>query len=155
VRSPAYSIGRLARAVETRDWAKFEMYVDVDMVVSHAVDDSYDALLDRDSGLGELSASLGASLKPALVEQSKKVLRDTVESGRIRFDNRLGPFGSYAIAANVETLERGADEAVVSIPVPLAGRQTDLILRMERSGDHWRVIRIENIEDLPIAEARP
>lgn len=152
VRSPAYSIGRLARAVETRDWAGFETYVDVDSVVSSAVDDSVDDLVNPDSDLGRLAASIGDAVKPALVQQSKNVLKRTIESGRVRFDNRLGPLGSHAVAMRVETVERGEDVAVVRVPVPVAGKRIDLLLRMERVGEYWQVVRIENPEDLPLAD---
>ncbi|MHB9002654.1 MAG: DUF2939 domain-containing protein [Coriobacteriia bacterium] len=150
VRSPAYSVGRIAHAVETRDWAEFETYVDVDSVVSYAADDALENLVDPDSQLGQLAAKVGDSLKPALVEQGTKILREAIESGRIRVDNRFGPLGSYALAVSTKTVERGDEGVVVRVPVPLASQRVGLLLRMERVNDIWRVTRVENAADLPL-----
>lgn len=79
-RSPAYSLGRLAAAVQQNNWDGVQKYVDVDSVIGQAVDAAVSKSLEKDtSGLGALVAGLAQSMKPALIQQAKEGFKKSIE----------------------------------------------------------------------------
>jgi hypothetical protein len=154
-RSPAYSLGQLAQAVQDRDWVGVQKYVDVQAVVGQAVDAAVSKSLSGDtSGIGSLVTGLTQSAKPALVQQATELLRTSVETRAASSGDGVGSLVGFFAANQVTSVTYLSDgEAIVTVAVPYSGRVFDLRLRMKRTGDHWRVTGIENILDLPALRA--
>lgn len=150
-RSPAYSLGLLASAAQNRDWDSVQKYVDVEAIVGKAVDAALGKTLKEDtSGLGALGAELAQSTKPALVQQAKEVLRQSIERGAgAILPNRSWLVSSFVVK-QVRSVTYIGDEALVTVEVPLKpGAPFELKLKMKRVDDFWRVVAIENILDFP------
>jgi hypothetical protein len=150
-RSPTYSLGQLAQAVQDRDWVGVQKYVDVQAVVGQAVDAAVSKSLNGDtSGIGSLATGLAQSAKPTLVQQATELLRKSVETRATSSGDGVGSLVGFFAANQVKSVTYVSDgEALVTVAVPYSGQVFDLRLRMKRTGDHWRVTGIENILDLP------
>lgn len=150
-RSPEYSLGQLASAVENKDWDGVEKYVDIEALIGQVVDAATSkALEEDDSGFGALAAGLAQSMKPALVQQVKDSLKEGVEQGPSDEDG--APGGALAgvfIAKKVKSVTYIGDEALVTVEVPDGDSTYELKLKMKRVDNFWRVVGIENILDLP------
>jgi hypothetical protein len=155
-RSPAYSVGQLAQAVQDRDWVGVQRYVDVQAVVGQAVDAAVSKSLNGDtSGIGSLVTGLAQSAKPALVKQATELLRSSVETRATSSVDGVGSLVGFFAANHVKSVTYLSDaEALVTVAVPYSGQVFDLRLRMKRTGDHWHVTGIENILDLPAFRAQ-
>ena len=155
-RSPAYSLGQLAQAVQDRNWVGVQKYVDVQAVVNQAVDAAVSKPLSGDtSGIGSLVTGLAQSAKPALVQQATELLRTSVETRATSSSDGAGALVQFFAANQIKSVTYVNDgEAVVTVAVPYSGKVFDVRLRMKRVDDHWRVRGIENILDLPALWAR-
>jgi Protein of unknown function (DUF2939) len=154
-RSPAYSIGQLAQAVQDRDWNGVQKYVDIDAVVGQVVDAAVGKSTEGGtSGLEPLLQQLAGSAKPALVQRAKDALRQAIESGGSWSGYGLGSLVGVCAANQVKSVDYIGDEALVAVAVPYGGKVFDVRLRMKRVDDHWRVTAIENVLDLSVLGLR-
>lgn len=150
-RSPAYSLGQLAQAAQDRDWVGVQKYVDIEAVVGQVVDVDVSRSVKGDtSGLGSLVTGLAQSAKPALVEQAKETLRQSIEASAATAGGAAGSLAGFFIANQVKSVTYVGDEALVTVAVPYSGKVFDVRLKMKRVDDHWRVTGIENVLDLPV-----
>lgn len=150
-RSPGHSLALLTQAAQGKDWDGVQKYVDVDSVVSQAVDAAVARNLGDDTvGLGALAAGLTQAMKPTLVQQAKDSLRKSVEQGKVPATGGQ-PGAAYIFAAKqVKSVTYIGDMALVTVDVPQkSGPPFALRLKMKRVDDFWRVTAIENILDLP------
>ncbi len=148
-RSPAYSLGQLAKAVDNKDWDGVQKYVDIEALVNQVVDTALaQSIQDDDTGFGALAAGFAQSLKPSLVQQAKEAFREGVEQDGGSSEG--APFAGYFSAKKVKSVTYIGDEALVTVEVPDdGGEDFELKLKMKRVDDFWRVVGIENIMDLP------
>jgi hypothetical protein len=150
-RSPAYSLGQLAQAVQDRDWNGFQKYVDIEAVVGQVVDAAVSGSVKGDTlGLGSLVTGLANTAKPALVQQAKETLRQSIEASAATAGAAAGSLAGFFIANQVKSVTYVGDEALVTVAVPYSGKVFDVRLKMKRVDDHWRVTGIENVLDLPV-----
>lgn len=149
-RSPTYSLGMLANAARNKDWDGVQKYVDVDAVVSQAVDAAVGQRLTSDtSGFGGLVAGLAQSMKPALIQQAKAAFKKSIESGQVSVGG-LGGVASIFAGQRVKSVTFIGEEALVTVEVPQdAVAPFNLKLKMKRVDDFWRVTAVENILELP------
>lgn len=150
--SPGYSLGQLAKSVENKDWDGVQKYVDIEAVVGQVIDVAVSkAVEEDDSGFGAFAAGFAQSMKPGLVQQAKDELRKSIEDGSVssKGDESLR---SYFSAEKVKSVTRIGDEALVTVEVPDGDKTLDLKLKMKRVDDFWRIIAIENIEDLLLTQ---
>lgn len=147
IRSPDYSIQRLGSAVEDRDWNGFLKYVDTEAVLGQVVE-----LVVARSAMAEDPdfGGLSQSAKRDLVHGAKDALREGIEKGG-ESSRSLGTLGGYLSAKKVKSATRVGDEALVTVEVAGENRVIDVTLRMKRADNYWRVIRIENLADLPLS----
>lgn len=155
-RSPAYSLGQLANAVQHKNWEGVQKYVDVDSVMGTAVDAAMRKALEQDtSGFGALAAGLAQTMKPALIQQAKEGFKKSVEEGSSSATDTAS-FSDYFSAKRIKSTTYVGEEAIVTVAVPgESGKEFDLQLRMKRNGNYWRVIAIDNILDLPGGSTAP
>jgi len=155
-RSPGYSLGQLAKAVQEKDWDGVQKYVDIDEVVDQLMGVAMSqALEEDDSGFGALGAALFESMKPALAKEVKDSFQEAIENGVSDGDSAPSSLAGFLAADKVKSITYIGDEALVTVEIPGDGdKSVDLRLRMKRVDDFWRVVAIENIEDLPMDEAK-
>ncbi len=98
IRSPEYSLRRLANAVERHDVATFQELVDVDTVVNRFLDASLAASL-ADTTDTSLGASIGkgllALMKPRIADELKASITAVVERGLPAAPSDAGTMGAY------------------------------------------------------------
>jgi hypothetical protein len=169
--SPQYALGQVALAVETSDRLKFERHVDIDRIVTRAIDDVVagamaDLIKDDDTeGFAALGVAFGAAMlegmKPLIRTAAKNAIYQGIESGDVAsalanaktsdFDLAGMAGGGFSRSA-FEGLGKVRKQGDVSI-VPLRFREADhdttlsLDLRMERSDRVWRVVAFENLRE--------
>jgi hypothetical protein len=155
-RSPAYSVARLGNAIQNKDWNGVQKYVDVDAVVGQAVDVAVSKAVGGDTGiLGELGSQVASSTKPVLAAEAKTLLKQGVEQGLGSVLPNQDVLVSSFVLTQVKSTTYVANEARVTVEVPLkTGAPFELKLRMRRVDDHWRVVAIENVGDVVGAVAK-
>jgi hypothetical protein len=151
--SPRYSLRQIKRAVEHRDVAAFEKYVDIhgvcDSAVDRLVDESLKSRGKAKTGLEAFGQSLGvgliAMMKPMMVDRVEREVRKAVAEGRI-----VEPNGKAEV--HIESVSREGKVAHVKLTIP--GRSFDpprpndvrLDLRMDDAGSYWRAVGIDAVE---------
>jgi len=163
LQSPRHALAQLAAATESQDWSGVQTYVDVDAVASNFVDAALsnaqgeDAAGEEDErGAGEDSPMRAQprkerdtpSMKSAFVDQFGDALKQAVEDGTLNAD--AGGVSSVLLGEKVTDVAYVSEtEAAVTMAVSDgAGRTRDIRLRMQKADDHWRIIALENIDDL-------
>lgn len=152
--TPTYSLHRLAVAVDARDVAEAERYIDVDRVADEAADTVIEELLkgptrgassDPWKRLGErLAAGFVEAMKPVIKARYRDELRARVRKA-IEEGQRAGgaltlPVGFLAIMRRA-TIERDGEVARVTVWDD-AGRPA-VKFRMARHGRRWRIVAMD------------
>lgn len=142
--SPAYTIARIAAAVEHHDRYEFEKYVDLDTLLQSAVTDT----ADGNALAGALGGAVVTSLKPQLVKM--------VEDGTMPADTRIGDgvhrMRDPGFRPVIDRVERNA---YVHVPTTTNGGAafTLKIHLTQVPAGYWRVDRVANLKELRALEA--
>lgn len=157
--TPRYALTQLAQSAQAGDWEGVQTWMDVDAIADDIVDAAIDqALADRESEIGqlgllgeELAAGIAEVMRPRLAEEVRAQMREQIEAqdGDIR-----RYLGAMVVANNPEALEVSGDSARAVVELPYRGRQVRLDLGLTRSGDAWRVVRLNNAAEL-VEQYRP
>lgn len=172
--TPQYSLRQVAKAVEGRDRAMFERYVDVERTVGSAIDGVMDAFLRQaidsasqsDNPFAVIGATLGAAMienvKPAAVRAATKTILDGVESGSIADAFReaggegqaVGPLNLTSSASlddarfmGVTRVDKSNGHAVVGLAIRYEVLDTTLVLHieMEKGDGRWRIVGVKDL----------
>lgn len=165
-RQPAYSLRQVQKAVERHDATAFQKYVDVEAVISSAVDQTISASLKESGGADSLGGALGAGLvqmmKPRLVEAARAGLLSAVEGkpGTTEAAAKSGETPFSRVFANPSAFTVGettVDGKVASVKVRFRSdwheQDFTAVVRMRDAGNYWQVTEVANLADL-IAEAK-
>jgi hypothetical protein len=178
---PTYSLQALGRAIEARDVAAAERYVDFRAVSTQIVDEIVDAASEQfgpratgpESGFALLGEAMGLALldrmKPSMVRMFERQMRRAVTTGRV---DSPGPVtsgeptsvasggllrefageGATSFAGYGGTRVQG-DSAFVDLRFydPDLDTTLSLVAAMARSGNRWRVVGLKNIGDLAVS----
>jgi hypothetical protein len=87
--SPKYSLLQIKKAIEENDVDLFEEYVDLESVISSAIDNAAAADLGKDStdAASSLGIQLGSQLGQAMVPLMAKQIRDGIEKGTFKSES--------------------------------------------------------------------
>ncbi len=144
VRSPRYSLLRLAEAVEGRNRYEMERYVDLDALI-----ESFTSALAADN-------AIGLALLPSLTAGVRQEVSHAVEDGTFSSDSRVGQAaGDFLRDMNKIDPERTGPNAYFGFPVRTKGGATfSLKFHMVQHPDgYWRLDRATNVKDLLALEA--
>jgi hypothetical protein len=137
--SPRHSLGELRTALLNHDADAALKYVDVDSIVAHMVEDTFQA---KESGaktdLDALGLALGRALSSAMLPQTTSLIRKGVRAA-IESDDQLGYFSSIRKAsAWYFTIEEKGDTAVVT---PRGDDKVRFIMERTDKG-YWRITEL-------------
>lgn len=165
-RSPKYALREIREALEQRDAAKFEKYVDVESVASHFFDDLIEYQRRRASskqGADAIGEAFGAALfeliKPRLVQMSRDAVIRWVESGSWDFSAGEGTERLTDLPLLAEGLgdfkgighvKREGKIALVGLDFrnPRLNADLTLELKLRDVGGHWRLVEFANMNQL-------
>lgn len=176
--APAQVIADLQKAIDARDAQKVEQCVDLSATISKAVDDSSRLLGPAIAsgqvrlnpvlslalgGLGSLDQASVAAVKSLMVAETRKFVIYGVESGSFAgkpqkdYSKDGGLFLSFGNLstdrkefgpARLLSLKGDRAEVATSLRDYGNGHNYPLTLLLARSGDRWRVVSVENTEEL-------
>lgn len=159
---PSYALARLVAAVENKDLATVNRYVDVPRVVDAAVEDMVGMAMGRfkeagsgDAGSGErkgsggalaaLGAALGTGFAAMMKPELQRRVRDELEKFR-------SPFPGYRIRSVAKVVKDGEEHdkatfrVVLKAEPPAPAGAEDLAVELEMAKtDGWRVVRVANL----------
>ena len=171
---PEASVAMLQKAVDTRDMALAERYLDIDGITAKAVDVlvADPALLQS---LGNKAIAIAVALAAAGNEKANPVLKELLQSeareyvrngvvsgifagnvvegastyaGLFKKAFRGGKKNTIAFGpAKVLKQEGGSALVATMLAQGVKGRAYPLELRLERRGDVWRVVELANAKD--------
>jgi hypothetical protein len=151
--SPRYALTQLALSAQSGDWEGVQTWMDVDAVSDDIVDAAIEqALADRESEIGqlgllgeELAAGIAEAMRPRLAEEVREQMREQIQS---QDGDARRYFGALYIGNNPEALEVSGDQARAVVELPYRERQVELDLGLQRAGDAWRVVQLNNAAEL-------
>jgi hypothetical protein len=144
--SPTYSLRQVRKAVDERDLASFERYVDIHGICNSGVDRFIEK---TSSGGGDLGRALGAGIamvvKPAMVDAIQKEIRTAIVEGRVLTED-------HRVELNIDEVVTDSRGALVWLIVP--GRDFDpprqadahVQIRMRNMGTYWQAYEIAALE---------
>jgi Protein of unknown function (DUF2939) len=166
--SPRSSFEKAVEAYRQGDAQAFENYVDVESVLDDWTDQAARRLTGKANGAGEALAAEGiaAGFKSLIVPRLRGPLEDALLSGRMSGAtvdvgaNTSSGYISGLLSSGVRAIlnsqlsyqgvvgqETNGTEAVLDVQVssPLMSGPMVVKVKMEKAGDHWRVIAIPEI----------
>lgn len=155
--SPERSLRDLRTAAAAGDWsgveARFDagsvatVYVNAALEGAFADDDARTGTTGTTRGMGG-SVGVGADMESAFVQRFTDAFKTAIEEGTLSADE--GGIAAILLGdAPFEVETTGDAEATARISVPTAaGATEDVVLRMQRADDHWRVVALDGITDL-------
>lgn len=159
-KTPDYSLGQLAAAARSRDWAGVQKYVDIDSVASLYVDQ---LLTNAMGGESESSApnpmggsahretpstkSGSSAMKDTFVRQFGQSLQQGVEGGALTPGEGISGVLLAGKAKSVKYV--GADEAQVTLELSGdEGESIEVGALMARTDDYWRIVALDEVSNL-------
>jgi len=160
--SPKFSLDRMTEAIRNGDWDGVQKYMDIDAVAASFVDaalatalegDSPDALTGNVGGMGgggnapgSSGSGLAGTMKGVFTEQFRESVKQSVEA---RGKTSTGEPSSLLLLEDPTNVELVSEtEAVATVNVSTDDGTQDVVIRMIRVGDHWRIMALENFADL-------
>jgi hypothetical protein len=155
-RSPAGAVAEMAGAAVAGDVGGVMAHIDTTSVAEQAVSDLLgmrgNALVDRYLARNSDAdaAERARRAKGLLDEELAEHVRDGTLPTRVPLE--AGSLKSLAArtyaSASVKTTSVDGDVARVTLSVPYKGRNVEVVVRMEAAGDEWRVVGIENLDEI-------
>jgi hypothetical protein len=152
--TPRYALAQAQKAVAQRDLLRFEAYVDVDRVADSLVSGLLAATAQHErrprDAWGRLGEAFGHSLLGVMGSRLRQEIaadiRDGVRHGRTPDERRV-------VLKRLQRVEQEGDAATASYDVEVDGKPTTLVLRLVKGERYWRVVAVENADDLYRAAA--
>ena len=161
--SPEYSLSQMTKAVRDGDWGGVQRYMDTDAVAASFVDaalataledDSPDALTGNVGGMGgggnapgSSGSGLAGTMRNVFVEQFGSAVKRSVEARGKTSTGEPSVLLLLDDPTSVEFVSQTEVLATVRVPTDDGGMQ-DVVIRMLRVDDHWRIMALENFADL-------
>lgn len=173
-KTPAYSLNIVRESVQKHDVAKFKKHVDLDSLLSRAVDDAMEVALQNDSSMNEQQKMLVNGfikmLKAPITSMFKEGILRYVETGKWEDENRgaeqasEGPQvnpSALAEKSNLNTLKdadfkgieytkKDGKTAVVGMKFYNEKLQRDIVLDIqmrELEDGMWQIAEISNLKE--------
>jgi len=173
-RTPEYSLKQIQEAVKTHDIEKFKQHVDIDSVLSHAIDDVLIGSMDASDGNKEnnvLVKGIVKLAKPILLEAAKSAVIDYVENGDVKnnetvkkktnsdtnalAENELGKKFKTDFFHNLEFAKIGStkkDGKIATVGIEFLNKEMNqtfvLNIKMRGLSDgSWQIIEVVNLKD--------
>lgn len=163
-RQPGASVAGIVAACQERDVIKFQKYVNLDAVVSNALDGLRQKMAPKGgpggpSEIEQFGAALGQTMlqmvAPGILQQVKTGVLQAVSSGKLSFLTMCGKglFGgsdTKNCSVLLESVAKQDNFAKVVLTVTKEnGRQSArFILWMQPRESHWQVVSVENLQEL-------
>lgn len=166
-RQPRASVDGIVAACQERDVIKFQKYVNLDAVVSNALEGLKQKMTPKANGDGpgeieRFGAALGQTMvqmvAPGVLQQVKTGVLQAVSSGRLSW---LRPCGSGLFGGSdtkdcsvlVESVVKQDRYAKVTLSVTKADGQQSVrfIVWMQPRESHWQVVSVENLQEVLMA----
>jgi hypothetical protein len=148
---PTYSLRQVRKAVDDRDLARFEKYVDIRAICDSGVDRWLaESSKARSAGGERWERALGAAavvlMKPAMVDAIQEEIREAVKEGRVVVD------GESRVELNIDEVVKDSRGALVWLVMP--GRRFDpprtsdarVQIRMRDMGTYWQAYEVVKLE---------
>jgi hypothetical protein len=147
--SPTYSLHQVRAAVDARDVARFEKYVDLRAICDSGVD-RWLGQASRSDGRKRawtqaLAAGVVMAMKPAMVDAIDAEVRRAIEEGRILEGDRR-------VQLNIHDVVQDSRGALVWLVIPGSNfeppRMNDarVQVRMRKLGYHWQAFEVVGLE---------
>jgi len=174
LRTPEYSLKQIQEAVKTHDIEKFKQHVDIDSVLSHAIDDVFLDSMDVGDDTTEtnvLAKGIMKLAKPIFLETAKSTVMDYVENGAVKNKEKVKKKTNGDVNASVEK-ELGKkikmdffhdlefekigstkkDGKIATVRIEFFNKEMNqtfaLDIKMrELSDGSWQIIEIANLKD--------
>ncbi len=151
--TPSYSVYRIQQALKTRNYETFTQYVDIDSVVSYALEDLGQSMPDIPQQDDTLSDPLVGLLHKGLKRLTRHV-HDLAKAGAAfavqqTFQNSDLTLPQIPAVALIGTVVGGGirgDIRYFSVPLG-SGEEIEVGLRYTQEG-RWRVVRVTNVQTL-------
>ncbi|HMM22959.1 MAG TPA: DUF3298 and DUF4163 domain-containing protein [Selenomonadales bacterium] len=170
--TPEYSLQVIAKAIRTHDLATFEKYVDMDSLISRAIDQTIDAVTnnteDQNPNIQNMFRGFAQMVKPMLIANAKEEIKSYIEKGnfdsgqtkpqdktqKIGPDINIGekyinPGGDTPQFKGIDYTKKDGKIAVVGLKLYYPKFESDVILEIkmrERDG-YWQATEISNLKD--------
>ena len=157
-----------AEALQAKDFSRFNEYVDVEAVIGQAVDLTFEEMQKHaKKKYAGLLGNVADLAKPFAVTQTKKQFEKMVESGEIlKAAPGLGRLPSSEVLLNLVQLfgvpktddknykiidvkqTNDKERLKINVRMKASDPWMPLDLESEKSGDHYRITRIVNLEQV-------
>lgn len=151
--TPSYSIYHIQQALKTRNYETFAHYVDIDSVVSYALEDLGRSVPDipqqQDTPPDSLAGLLHKGLKSLtrdVQDLAKAGVTFAVQQAFHNSDLTLPQIPTVALIGMVIGGETREDIRYFSVPLD-SGEEIEIGLRHTPEG-RWRVVRVTNVQAL-------
>jgi hypothetical protein len=148
--SPTYSLRQVRHAVDHRDVAAFEKYVDIHGICDSGVDRFLSEASKPAAGAARWKNALGAGIlmvmKPAMVDAMQKEIRTAIADGHVVVD------GKSRVEIRIDEVVRDSHGALVWLVLP--GRSFDpprkqdaqVQVRLRDMGTYWQAFEIVKLQ---------
>lgn len=167
-KTPQYSLRLIQEAVAKHDLPTFDKLVDLDTVISRAIDQLMDAKMNdpaevRDDAMNNMALGFLNAMKPAMISSAKDQIRSYIEKGSFdqkqnkNGDNKDNPDikveeiyknagGGTAEFKGVDYVKKDGKIAIVGMKVfyPKLGAHVILELKMRELDGYWQLAEINN-----------
>lgn len=166
--SPQYCLLQIKEALENRDYAEFEKYVDVDKTTSSLMDQLIQIMQntsvpqDKGAMLSNLALGMGLfdAIKPQLTLLIKPQIQKWVEDGKFKTEGPLSDVGVYPLPAiwkktegfsssGIEYVKTTGDVSTIGIGLRHTRFDTVLMVNiiMKNKGAYWQVTGIAGLSE--------
>jgi len=153
MQTPSYSVHHIQQALKTRNYETFTQYVDIDSVVSYALEDLGQSVPDISQQHDTPSDSLVGLLHKGLESLTRDV-QDLAKAGvtfaiQQTFHNSdlvLPQIPTVALIGTIIGGDTREDIRYFSVPLD-SGEEIEIGLRYTPEGQ-WRVVRVTNVQAL-------
>ena len=163
VTSPQYSLMQMKKAVEQRDAASFQQYVDIEGIIRRAGNQlsaqwttDLTKKISHELGfepemLGSLTAAFGSSLIEPTVKQVREAILSFLETGRAVPIQALPgdaiDLASEVSLARMPKVERQGKMATINLELAVAGEPVRARLFMRNLGRFWQIAEIDQVAE--------
>ena len=153
MQTPSYAVYHIQQALKTRNYETFTQYVDIDSVVSSALEDLGQSVSDipqqQDTPPNSLAGLLHRGLESLardVQDLAKAGVTFAVQQAFQNSDLTLPQIPTVALVGTVIGGDTREDIRYFSVPLD-SGEEIEIGLR-HTSEDRWRVVRVTNVQAL-------
>ena len=151
--TPQYSLARMTVAVSNGDWEGFLEYVDIDRLTEGFVDAAISKVTEQflkeegDNPFAALGLGVLQGMKPTMISEAKKSFKEAV-IGKGEVESAEAASASFLTDLPVEMSASGGNALITYAGTDDKGKPVDVVVRIERDGEVWRLVAFDNVEEL-------